>query len=121
MYAIGFAKISICAYLLGLNFSRVYRWLVYCSVMLILVCNFTLPLLSHWASCHPVQASWDPRIKNAKCWPVTFKTTATYIQGGSNVATDLLYSAAPIIYLRRVNLSRYTQWGVRLVFLMALL
>ncbi|KAJ4300849.1 hypothetical protein N0V90_002937 [Kalmusia sp. IMI 367209] len=121
MYSVGFAKLSICAYLLGLNFSRAYRWAVYCSILIILVCNFTLPMLSHWAACRPVQAGWDVRIKNPDCWPVTFKTTVTYIQGGSNIITDLLYAAAPIIYLRRVHLSRYTQWGVRIVFLLALL
>ncbi|KAF2441312.1 hypothetical protein P171DRAFT_434975 [Karstenula rhodostoma CBS 690.94] len=119
-YAVGFAKLSICAYLLGLNFSHIYRRFVYSSIMIILICNFTLPMMSHWVSCRPVQASWDVRIKSPDCWPVTFKTTVAYIQGGSNVVTDLLYAAAPIIYLRRIHLSRYTKWGVRLVFLMAL-
>lgn len=120
MYAMFLAKLSICAYLLALNFSKGYRYMIYVSICLIVICNFTLPMLSHWAACTPVQARWDRTMKKRDCWPFMFNIYVTYIQGAVNVLTDILYAAAPIIYLRKVKLSRYTQWGVRGVFLMAL-
>ncbi|KAF2683370.1 hypothetical protein K458DRAFT_45379 [Lentithecium fluviatile CBS 122367] len=122
MYAMFFAKLSICAYLLALNFSRAYRYIIISSIVLICICNFTLPMLSHWAACTPVSARWDRSFKpdEKKCWPFIVHTYITYIQSTTNVLTDILYAAAPIIYLRQVQLSTYTQWGVRLVFLAAL-
>jgi hypothetical protein len=120
VYALFFAKISICTYLLGLDFSPFYRHLVYCSIVLVLICNLILLLVAHWASCTPIQAKWDPNVEGS-CWSTEYNIAATYIQGATNVLTDILYAAAPIIYLRRIRVSRYTQWGVRCVFLVALM
>lgn len=44
----------------------------------------------------------------------------SYTQGISNIITDIVYMAAPLIYLRRVQLSRRTQWGIRAVFLLSI-
>lgn len=123
MYAMFFAKLSICAYLLALNFSRTYSRIVLASIVLICVCNFILPMLSHWAACRPVSARWDRSIEPAdkKCWPQQVHMYITFIQSFTNVLTDLLYAAAPLIYLRHAKLGRYTQWGVRIVFFAALM
>lgn len=43
------------------------------------------------------------------------------MQGISNIITDVVYIVAPILYLSTVQLSRRTQWGLRLVFCLGLM
>jgi len=78
---------------------------------------------------------WDNTVQGV-CWPAAVGEALAYAQIGSNIFTDLvslkarklkllsllhqIYVAAPIVYLRNVRLSKPTQWGVRYVFLMAL-
>lgn len=33
---------------------------------------------------------------------------------------DIVYMAAPLIYLSRIQLSKRTQWGIRIVFLLSI-
>lgn len=54
-----------------------------------------------------------------KCW-ARGTLELSYTQGISNIITDIVYMAAPLIYLRRVQLSRRTQWGIRIVFLLSI-
>ncbi|KAF2792666.1 hypothetical protein K505DRAFT_246244 [Melanomma pulvis-pyrius CBS 109.77] len=120
MYAMFAAKLSICAYLLALNFSRSYRVIIIISTVFVVVNLLILPLISHWLNCNPVAKRWDNRLPG-ECWSPSFPVIVTSMQGAVNVLTDLIYAAAPILYLRRVKMTRYTRWGVRAVFLCALL
>ncbi|KAI8931829.1 hypothetical protein NX059_011466 [Plenodomus lindquistii] len=76
-------------------------------------------LILHFAYCRPYYSRWDFSVQG-KCWPAAVSEATAYVQIASNIFTDLIYAAAPIVYLRHVQLSRRTQWGVRIVFLLAL-
>jgi hypothetical protein len=39
----------------------------------------------------------------------------------TNIATDLIYTIAPLVYISRVQLNKRTVWGVRIVFLLGLM
>ncbi|KAF2280984.1 uncharacterized protein EI97DRAFT_17226 [Westerdykella ornata] len=122
LYAMLFAKLSICCYVLTLNFSKTYRITIWISMGIIIVNLGLLPGVGHWAQCHPLHMRWDSRVKGGKCFGGNqFKFALGYIQTVTNVVTDVLYAAAPILYLRRVQLSRYTRVGVQGVFLCSLL
>jgi hypothetical protein len=112
-------KWSICAWLLVLNFSKVYQVIVWVSIVMVTVFNFLAPVLTLFG-CSPLEANWNYGYSGKKhCWA---KGTLwlSYTQGISNVLTDVIYMAAPLIYLSQVQLSRRTQWGIRIVFLLSI-
>ncbi|KAI4660340.1 uncharacterized protein J4E78_005043 [Alternaria triticimaculans] len=119
VYAMFLVKASICAYLMALDFGRSYRVLIWVSVIVVVLCNFVMMLILHFAYCRPYYSRWDLSVQG-KCWPEAVSDATAYVQIASNVFTDLIYAAAPIVYLRHVQLSKQTQWGVRIVFLLAL-
>jgi hypothetical protein len=67
----------------------------------------------------PFEANWNLTIPPERCW--AYKSLGlAYTQGISNIITDAMYMAAPIIYLSRVQLSKRTQLGIRIVFLLSI-
>ena len=125
-------KVSICAYLMALNFGRSYRLLIWVSVVIVVLCNFIMMLILHFAYCRPYYSRWDFTVQG-ECWPVAVSEATAFVQIASNIFTDLvstcvsfpfrlnidrsqIYAAAPIVYLRHVQLSKQTQWDVRIVF-----
>ncbi|KAL1604764.1 hypothetical protein SLS60_004304 [Paraconiothyrium brasiliense] len=119
VYAMFLVKASICAYLMALNFGPSYRILIWISVIIVVLCNFIMMLILHFAFCRPYYSRWDFSV-HQECWPAAVSEGTAYAQIAANVITDLIYAAAPIVYLNRVQLSKQTQWGVRIVFLLAL-
>ncbi|KAH7069137.1 hypothetical protein BKA63DRAFT_536377 [Paraphoma chrysanthemicola] len=119
VYAMFLVKASICAYLMALDFGPSYRVIIWISVVVVVLCNFVMMLILHFAYCRPYYSRWDFTVKG-ECWPASVSEATAYVQIASNILTDLIYAAAPIVYLRNVQLSKQTQWGVRLVFLLAL-
>ncbi|KAF2127474.1 hypothetical protein P153DRAFT_295109 [Dothidotthia symphoricarpi CBS 119687] len=119
VYAMFLVKASICAYLMALNLGPSYRVLIWISVFIVVSLNFIMMLILHFAYCRPYWSRWDFSVKG-ECWPAAVSEWTAYFQIASNIVTDLIYAAAPIIYLRHVQLSKRTQWGVRIVFLLAL-
>lgn len=143
VYGMWVVKLSICTYLLALNFSKAYRRVIWVSpqkpthpnldrtttdhldgaqgtVAFVTIFNFVLPAMQHFWLCRPLASRWDTRITNKQCWPQMVRISIAYTQAISNIVTDLIYATAPIAYLRSVQLSKRTQWGVRAVFLMSL-
>ncbi|KAF1969434.1 hypothetical protein BU23DRAFT_539551 [Bimuria novae-zelandiae CBS 107.79] len=119
VYAMFLVKASICAYLMALNFGPSYRVLIWVSVVIVVLCNFIMMLILHFAFCRPYYSRWDFTV-HQECWPAAVSEGTAYAQIVANIITDLIYAAAPIVYLRHVQLSKRTQWGVRAVFLLAL-
>ncbi|KAF9691253.1 hypothetical protein EKO04_010923 [Ascochyta lentis] len=116
--AVAFIKWSICAYLLVLNFSRFYQSIVWLSILMVTACNFMAPVLTLFG-CIPFEANWNLTIPPERCW--AYKSLGlAYTQGISNIITDVMYMAAPIIYLSRVQLPKRTQMGIRIVFLLSI-
>ena len=121
VYGMWVVKMSICEYLLALDFSKRYRWVIWGTFVFVTVFNFILPVIQHFGLCRPLASRWDTRIKDKQCWSQTVRISIAYTQAISNIVTDLIYATAPIAYLRSVQLSRQTQWSVRAVFLMSLM
>ncbi|KAF2265374.1 hypothetical protein CC78DRAFT_532450 [Lojkania enalia] len=111
--AVAILKWSICAYLLALKFGTIYTSIVWLSIAMVVAFNFVIPMLGLF-SCKPFEANWNKALKG-RCF---FKANMglTYTQGVSNILTDVVYIVAPILYLSSVQLSRRTQWSLRIVF-----
>ena len=87
--AVAILKWSICAYLLVLDFSRLYRAIVWFSIVVITAINFLAPVFTLFG-CAPLEANWNRAIKDKKCWAVG-NLPLSYAQGIVNVVTDLVY------------------------------
>ncbi|KAF2635097.1 hypothetical protein P280DRAFT_412298 [Massarina eburnea CBS 473.64] len=120
VYAMFIVKLSICAYLLALNFSRTYRWVVWGTIAFVTTFNFILPASQHFGLCRPLAMRWDSSVKG-QCWSQNVRISIAYTQAISNIVTDLIYATAPIAYIYSVKLSARTQWSVRIVFAMSLI
>jgi len=117
--AVAFLKWSICAWLLVLNFSKAYRVIVWLSILMVTALNFLAPVLT-FLGCIPLEKNWNLTYQGSyRCWAVG-GLKLSYTQGVSNIVTDIVYIAAPLIYLSSVQLSRRTQWGIRIVFLLGI-
>jgi hypothetical protein len=111
-------KWSICAWLLVLNFSKIYQAIVWFSIALVTAFNFLAPVLTLFG-CAPLEANWNYGYQPRKCW-AHGTLWLSYTQGICNILTDVIYMAAPLIYLSQVQLSRKTQLGIRIVFLLSI-
>ncbi|CAN9176903.1 unnamed protein product [Alternaria sp. RS040] len=117
--AVAFLKWSICAWLLVLNFSKLYRIIIWLSILMVTAFNFLAPVLTLFG-CTPLERNWNfGYTGESHCW-AKGTLALSYFQGISNIITDVVYMAAPLIYLSRVQLSKRTQWGIRIVFLLSI-
>ncbi|KAG9194045.1 hypothetical protein G6011_04080 [Alternaria panax] len=117
--AVAFLKWSICAWLLVLNFSTLYRVIIWLSILMVTAFNFLAPVLTLFG-CTPLERNWNfGYTGESHCW-AKGTLALSYTQGISNIITDVVYMAAPLIYLSRVQLSKRTQWGIRIVFLLSI-
>jgi uncharacterized membrane protein len=116
--AVAVLKWSICAWLLVLNFSKLYQAVVWLSILMVTALGFLAPVLTLFG-CSPLKANWDYSYQPRKCW-AKGTLDLSYSQGISNIITDVVYMAAPLIYLSRVQLSKRTQLGIRIVFLLSI-
>ncbi|RYN82669.1 hypothetical protein AA0120_g9450 [Alternaria tenuissima] len=117
--AVAFLKWSICAWLLVLNFSTLYRVIIWLSILMVTAFNFLAPVLTLFG-CTPLERNWNfGYTGESHCW-AKGTLALSYFQGISNIITDVVYMAAPLIYLSRVQLSKRTQWGIRIVFLLSI-
>ncbi|PNS21080.1 Flap endonuclease GEN 1 [Sphaceloma murrayae] len=120
IYAMLFAKASIASYLLLLNFSPKYRVIIWGSVAILAVCNFTFPTIALFGGCAPISYRWN-KAQHGRCWPGLVDSVSGYQQSVANIITDIIYSASPLVYLSSVQLPKSTQWGLRAVFLFGLI
>ncbi|KAF2440893.1 hypothetical protein P171DRAFT_327986, partial [Karstenula rhodostoma CBS 690.94] len=118
LIAVAILKLSICTYLLALPFGLAYKLIIYLSIAMVAVFNFMLPMLGLFCA-KPFEANWNKSIKGTCFYKGS--TALTYMQGVSNILTDVVYIVAPILYLSSVQLSSKTQWGLRLVFCLGLI
>ncbi|RAR02614.1 hypothetical protein DDE82_005702 [Stemphylium lycopersici] len=117
--AVAFLKWAICAWLLVLNFSKIYQGIIWLSILMVTAFNFLAPVLTLFG-CSPLEKNWNFGYQGeSHCW-ARGTLPLSYTQGISNIITDVVYMAAPLIYLSRVQLSRRTQWGIRVVFLLSI-
>ncbi|KAI4727535.1 hypothetical protein E4T49_04712 [Aureobasidium sp. EXF-10728] len=109
-----FAKLSIAAFLLYLDFAPGYKIAMWFTVGLVLLCNGVVALASIFGSCTPVSMNWNMN-QPGQCWnPFVNKVS-------SNIVTDIIYTSVPIIYLSTVKLGPTVQWGLRIVLLFGMI
>jgi hypothetical protein len=117
LYGVAVLKWSICAYLLALKFSKVYTSIVWVSIVLVSVFNFMIPSFGFF-SCTPFERNWN-RAAQGSCW-YKGPLVLSYLQGVTNIVTDIIYIVAPILYLSTIQLAKRTQLGLRIVFCLGL-
>ncbi|KAF2006844.1 hypothetical protein P154DRAFT_480599 [Amniculicola lignicola CBS 123094] len=120
IYAMAAVKGSIAAYLLMLDFSKTFRIMVWISLFIHITTNFIYPSVILFGECAPIAKHWNPMLPGY-CWRDTPRVVSGYLGAGSNIATDLFYTSAPLVYLHNVQLPSRTKWGVRVVFLLGLI
>lgn len=65
--AMALLKISICAFLLQLGFSKTYRVLIWVTVVVHVALNVIYPYVILLGECELVAKHWDPTLKG-RCW-----------------------------------------------------
>ncbi|KAF2473382.1 uncharacterized protein BDR25DRAFT_282887 [Lindgomyces ingoldianus] len=120
IYAMAAVKGSICAYLMLLDFSKMFRIMIWVSVVIHISTNFIFPSVILFGECNPISKHWNPQ-EPGRCWGDKPRVVSGYVGAGSNILTDLFYTSAPLVYLSSVQLSRRTKMGVRAVFLLGLI
>src|SRR5690242_12482499 len=130
-------KLSICAYILMLDFSRAYRVVIWLSIILHVGINFVFPSVILLGECQPISKHWN-LAGPGSCWGDKPRVISgehlslakafrhgSHVKGYSgaatNILTDLIYTVAPLVYISRVQLPKRTLWGVRAVFLLGLM
>jgi hypothetical protein len=91
VYSMFLVKASISAYLLALDFGRSYRILIWVSAVVVVLCNFVMMLIPHFAYCRPYYSRWDFSVQS-ECWPAAVSEATAYVQITSNVFPDLVSS-----------------------------
>ncbi|KAG9528258.1 hypothetical protein KCU93_g4471, partial [Aureobasidium melanogenum] len=120
LIAMLFAKLSIASFLLYLDFAPGYKIAMWIAVGIVLVCNGAVALTSIFGSCDPISLNWNMK-QPGQCWDPVINKICTYVQSGSNIVTDILYTSVPIFYLSTVKLGANVQWGLRIVLLFGLI
>lgn len=138
LYGMALIKLSVCAYIFMLDFSKAFRIVIWMSVVIHLGLNFVFPSIILFGECTPISKHWDILgTQPGSCWSTKPKVISgiicllwlhaqTYMYAGyagaaTNILTDLIYTMAPLIYISRVQLPKRTIWGVRAVFLLGLM
>ncbi|KAJ4344818.1 uncharacterized protein N0V89_012562 [Didymosphaeria variabile] len=76
LIAMAILKLSICTYLLALPFGLIYKIIIYLSIAMVAVFNFTLPMLGLFCA-KPFEANWNKGIKGTCFYHGTQALTAT--------------------------------------------
>ncbi|KAJ4338988.1 hypothetical protein N0V95_007908 [Ascochyta clinopodiicola] len=122
LYGMALIKLSICAYILMLDFSRGYRIVIWLSVVLHVGVNIVFTSVILLGECQPISKHWDiAGTKPGSCWGDKPRIISGYSGAATNILTDLIYTVAPLVYISRVQLPKRTLWGVRAVFLLGLI
>ncbi|KAH7384660.1 Alpha/Beta hydrolase protein [Pyrenochaeta sp. MPI-SDFR-AT-0127] len=121
LYGMALIKLSVCAYIFMLDFSKGFRVVIWLSVIIHISLNFIFPSIILFGECKPISKHWDVAgTQPGSCWPAKPRVISGYSGAATNILTDLIYTMAPLIYISRVQLPKRTIWGVRAVFLLGL-
>ena len=84
-------KLSISAFMLGFNFSKIYRRFVWATVVALVALNVVFPYIILFGECRPIAKHWDSEL-SGYCWGSTPRT----ISGGRTMTcccsrVDIVY------------------------------
>ena len=67
LYGMALIKLSICAYILILDFSKTYRIIIWISVVIHVGINFVFPSVILLGECTPISKHWNTT-EQGSCW-----------------------------------------------------
>lgn len=67
LYGMALIKLSVCAYILMLDFSRAYRVVIWLSVVIHVGINFVFPSVILLGECQPISKHWN-LAGPGSCW-----------------------------------------------------
>jgi hypothetical protein len=77
LYGMALVKLSICAYIFMLNFSKSFRILIWVSVVVHIGLNFVFPTVILFGECTPYSKHWDVTgTQPGSCWSTTPKVVS---------------------------------------------
>lgn len=77
LYGMALVKLSICAYIFMLNFSKSFRILIWVSVVVHIGLNFVFPTVILFGECTPYSKHWDiAGTQPGSCWSTTPKVVS---------------------------------------------
>jgi hypothetical protein len=69
LYGMALVKLSICAYILKLDFTKGYRAIIWMSIVIHLGINFVFPSVILLGECTPISKHWDTAgTQPGSCW-----------------------------------------------------
>ena len=69
LYGMALIKLSVCAYILMLDFSKAYRIIIWLSVVIHIGINFIFPSVILLGECQPISKHWDVAgTQPGSCW-----------------------------------------------------
>lgn len=83
LIAMLFAKLSIAAFLLYLDFAPGYKITMWITVGIVLVCNGAVSMTSIFAACNPISLNWNMN-QSGQCWEPSVNQVCTYVQSGKS-------------------------------------
>jgi hypothetical protein len=87
-------KVSAIIFLLNMaGLKRWLRWTLYANMLVICVSTLVFIVIV-WTQCKPVQANWDPTVKDMTCISIQYLMNATYSVTGELLSSVALSSEA---------------------------
>jgi len=69
LYGMALIKLSVCAYIFMLDFSKPFRIVIWTSVAFHLAINFVFPSIILFGECSPISKHWDVAgTQPGSCW-----------------------------------------------------
>lgn len=70
LYGMALIKLSVCAYIFMLDFSKAFRIVIWLSVIIHVSLNFIFPSIILLGECRPISKHWDVAgTQPGSCWP----------------------------------------------------
>ncbi|EAU37651.1 predicted protein [Aspergillus terreus NIH2624] len=110
-----FLKTSIALNLLRFSPARWYAVCLWASIGFVVAYNF-MAAMTFFLHCKPMQAHWDTRIKDAKCYPVNLFVDFALINTSFNIFTDVLFATVPIPIVWNLQMKRRVRFYLIGVF-----
>ncbi|SPN98900.1 related to integral membrane protein pth11 [Cephalotrichum gorgonifer] len=109
-----FIKLSIGIFLLRLAVQKVYRYILWASLVIITIWSLVLFFWNIF-QCKPVEAQWDYAMIGGECVSITEVVAAAYALSVMTILSDWLYALLPIPMLWKVDMTRQAKLTVILI------
>ena len=106
-----FVKLSIAVFLLRIAVSKVYKWILKVSMVVVTVLSLTIVFFNIFA-CNPVAFQWDPTIEGGVCVSYDVVISSAYAFSALSIVSDWFYALLPIPLIWNVKMNIQTKLSV---------